>query len=89
VVFVRGKKTAVNRVIEKGLTRLSQSIQDNEEGGIDQNEGRMLLRRLQVPKLLVHTALSSRSMCGSSRREVLLLPLLPLLHLLPLHHLET
>jgi hypothetical protein len=33
------KKAAVNRVIEKGFTGLSQSIQDNEEGGHDQNEG--------------------------------------------------
>ncbi len=32
------KKAAVNRVIEKGFTGLSQSIQDNEEGGHDQNE---------------------------------------------------
>jgi hypothetical protein len=35
----RRKKAAVNRVIEKGFTGLSQSIQDNEEGGHDQNEG--------------------------------------------------
>ena len=35
------KKTVVNRVIEKGFTELSQSIdiQDNEEEGHDQNEG--------------------------------------------------
>ncbi len=34
-------ETTVNRVIEKGFTELSQSIdiQDNEEGGHDQNEG--------------------------------------------------
>ncbi len=35
----RRKKAEVNRVIEKGFTGLSQSIQDNEEGGHDQNEG--------------------------------------------------
>ena len=37
----RRKKAAVNRVFEKGFTELSQSIdiQDNEEGGHDQNEG--------------------------------------------------
>ena len=35
----RRKKAAVNRVIEKGFTGLSQSIQDNEEGGHNQNEG--------------------------------------------------
>ncbi len=34
------KKAAVNRVIEKGFTGFSQSIQDNEEGGHDQNDGR-------------------------------------------------
>jgi hypothetical protein len=35
------KKSSVNRVIEKGFTEFSQSIdiQDNEEGGHDQNEG--------------------------------------------------
>ncbi len=33
------KKMVLNRVIEKGFTGLSQSIQDNEEGGHDQNEG--------------------------------------------------
>jgi hypothetical protein len=35
------KKTVVNRGIERGFTELSQSIdiQDNEEGGHDQNEG--------------------------------------------------
>ena len=35
------KKAAVNRVIEKGFTELSQSIdiQDNEEGGHHQQEG--------------------------------------------------
>ena len=33
------QKAAVNRVIEKGFTEISQSIQDNEEGGHDQNEG--------------------------------------------------
>jgi hypothetical protein len=35
------KKTTVNRVIEKGFTELSQSIdlQDNQEGGDDQDEG--------------------------------------------------
>ena len=42
--FVRGKVTeeiSVNRVIEKGLTEISKSIdmQDIEEGGHDQNEG--------------------------------------------------
>jgi hypothetical protein len=37
----RRKKTVVNRVIEKGFTELSQSIDihDNEEEGHDQNEG--------------------------------------------------
>jgi hypothetical protein len=35
----RRKKETVNRVIEKGFTGISQSIQDNEEGGHDQNEG--------------------------------------------------
>jgi hypothetical protein len=35
----RRKKAVVNRVIEKGFTGLSQSIQDNEEGGHDQNKG--------------------------------------------------
>jgi hypothetical protein len=34
----RRKKAALNRVIEKGFTGLSQSIQDNEEGGHDRNE---------------------------------------------------
>ena len=35
------KKAAVNRVIKKGFTELSQSIdiQDNEEGDQDQNQG--------------------------------------------------
>ncbi len=33
------KKETVNRVIEIGFTGISQSIQDNEEGGHDQNEG--------------------------------------------------
>ncbi len=35
------KKEEVNRVIEKGFTELSQSIdlQDNQEGGHDQNGG--------------------------------------------------
>ena len=35
------QKVVVNRVIEKGLTGLSESIdiQDNVEGGHDQNEG--------------------------------------------------
>jgi hypothetical protein len=37
----RPKKTTVDRVIEEGFTELSQSIdiQDNEEGGHDQNKG--------------------------------------------------
>ncbi len=37
----RRKKAAVNRVIEKGFTELSQSLdlQDNQEGGHDQNWG--------------------------------------------------
>ena len=37
----RRKKAAVNRVFEKGFTELSQSIdlQDNQEGGHDQNGG--------------------------------------------------
>jgi hypothetical protein len=33
------KRAVLNRVIEKGFTGLSQSIQDNEDGGHDQNEG--------------------------------------------------
>ena len=37
----RRKKVESNRVIEEGFTELSQSkdIQDNEEGGHDQNKG--------------------------------------------------
>ncbi len=37
----RRKKEEVDREIEKGFTEVSQSIdiQDNEEGGHDQNEG--------------------------------------------------
>ncbi len=37
----RRKKAAANRVIVEGFTELSQSIdiQDNEEGGHDQNKG--------------------------------------------------
>jgi hypothetical protein len=37
----RRKKSEANRVIEEGFTELSQSIdiQDNEEGGHDQNKG--------------------------------------------------
>ncbi len=46
------KKTTMNREIEEGFTELNQSvdIQDNEEGGHDQNKG-VFLKSTQKKKL--------------------------------------
>jgi len=57
----RRKKTVVNRVIEKGFTGLSQSIQDYEEGGHDQNEGVIETRREVLLLLLLPSSTSSPS----------------------------
>jgi hypothetical protein len=52
----------VNRVVEKGFTELSQSIdiQDNEEGGHDQNEG-VVEDRVEKSTCLTYTGLHDKT----------------------------